>query len=35
MINVAKLKGIIAERGKTQSDVADYIGISKKHFMKR
>lgn len=32
MVNVSKLKGLIVERGKTQAEVAKYIGISEKTF---
>ena len=32
MINTAKLRGIIAEKGKSQSEVAKAIGITPKTF---
>lgn len=32
MINAPKLKGLIAERGYSQQDVASYIGITGKTF---
>lgn len=32
MINTNKLRGIIIEQGKTQEDVARYIGITPKTF---
>lgn len=31
-MNVAKLRGVIAERGKTQRDVAKAIGVTEKTF---
>ena len=35
MIDVAKLRGVIAENGKTQSDVAKMIGVTPKTFYMR
>ena len=35
MINTAKLRGIIAENGKTQQDVAKMLGIAPKTFYER
>lgn len=32
MVRTDKLKGIIAEKGKSQKNVADYLGISDKTF---
>lgn len=35
MINTAKLRGIIAENGKTQQDIAKMLGITPKTFYER
>ena len=35
MVNTAKLRGIIAENGKTQQDVAKMLGITPKTFYER
>ena len=35
MVNTAKLRGIIAENGKTQQDVAKMLGIAPKTFYER
>lgn len=35
MINTAKLKGLIVERGKTQQAVADSIGIDRSTFYRK
>lgn len=35
MVNAKKLRGIIAENGKTQADVANMIGITPKTFYSR
>lgn len=35
MINTAKLRGIIAENGKTQQDIAKMLGIAPKTFYER
>lgn len=35
MINVAKLKGLIVERGTTQQAVADSIGINRSTFYRK
>lgn len=35
MINVAKLKGLIVERGTTQQSVADSIGIDRSTFYRK
>lgn len=35
MVDVNKLKGIIVERGKTQSEVAEAIGINKSTFYRK
>ena len=35
MVNAKKLRGIIAENGKTQADVANMIGITPKTFYNR
>ena len=35
MVNAKKLRGIIAENGKTQADIANMIGITPKTFYSR
>lgn len=35
MVNVAKLRGVIAENGKTQQDVAEMLNIAPKTFYLR
>lgn len=35
MVNTAKLRGIIAENGKTQHDVAKMLGIAPKTFYEK
>lgn len=35
MVNTAKLKGLIVERGKTQQAVADSIGIDRSTFYRK
>lgn len=35
MVDVNKLRGVIAERGKSQADVARMLGINDRTFYKR